>query len=265
MRYDNQSVWCICEMISCVTDEYKAMDDIPEEEVINLVENHLTSTRSTNQDKQASTTRPSSTFFPTSEIFSVGTIKTSSDPVKSQGTSTKRKVGSNATKNNKEKEVIHNQDTPIKRNSVENSTLFQQPSRVIQESVYLSPTNTGEGSETFFATPPENQQQVSNDIPPTVTCTKVRTEQREMEKKGLLQTLTNGEDFPFVSLDDQSSTLSRASKAMKMMSLAPNEEANSLGTLSMGEVSTISRNLRQLSATASRIEKEIENIENGYY
>ena len=81
MRYDNQSVWCICEMISCVTDEYKAMDDIPEDEVINLVETHFTSTKSTNQeDKQARTTRSSSRFYPTSGDISVGTIQTSSDP-----------------------------------------------------------------------------------------------------------------------------------------------------------------------------------------
>ena len=66
---------------------------------------------------------------------------------------------------------------------VEGSKLYQQPSRVIQESVYLSPTNTADGSNPFFSTPPETQKPLSNNIPPTVTCTKVRTEQRIMEKK----------------------------------------------------------------------------------
>ena len=102
--------------------------------------------------------------------------------------------------------------------------MYQHPSRVIQESVYLSPTNTGDGSDHFFSTPPENQNANSSDIPPTVTCTKVRVEQRIIEKcAGLLQKLTNG-DFPLVSEDDEASTLSHTSKAMKMMSLSAPEE-----------------------------------------
>ena len=127
----------------------------------------------------------------------------------------------------------------------------------------MSPTNTADGSNPFFSTPPETQKPLSNDIPPTVTCTKVRTEQRIMEKK--TNQLTNGEDYPFVSADDQSSTLSHTSKAMKMMTLSPNDEAKSLGTLSVEEASTISRNLRELSATASKIDKEIETLRNQYY
>ena len=46
------------------------------------------------------------------------------------------------------------------------------------------------------------------------------------------------------------------------MTLSPNDEAKSLGTLSKEEASTISRNLRELSATASKIDKEIETLRN---
>ena len=38
MKFDDQSIWCTCHLISNVNDGYKAMDDIPEEEVISIVE-----------------------------------------------------------------------------------------------------------------------------------------------------------------------------------------------------------------------------------
>ena len=34
VKFPDQSVWCICEMISHVTDEYKTMDDIDKDEVV---------------------------------------------------------------------------------------------------------------------------------------------------------------------------------------------------------------------------------------
>ena len=155
MRYDNQSIWCVCEMISCVTDEYKAMDDIPEEEVIDVDENHFNSASSTNQENP---TRSSPTFFQTSGNFSVGTIKTSSEPALFQGTKRKGRQNSTTCSHIPKKEVNNNKDTPVKKNTVEGSKLYQQPSRVIQESVYLSPTNTADGSNPFFSTPPETQK-----------------------------------------------------------------------------------------------------------
>ena len=112
MRYDNQSIWCVCEMISCVTDEYKAMDDIPEEEVINVDENHFNSASSTNQENP---TRSSPTFFQTSGNFSVGTIKTSSEPALFQGTKRKGRQNSTTCSHIPKIEVNNNEDTPVKK------------------------------------------------------------------------------------------------------------------------------------------------------
>ena len=41
VKFDDQSIWCTCHLISNVNDGYKAMDDIPEEEVISIVEDYI--------------------------------------------------------------------------------------------------------------------------------------------------------------------------------------------------------------------------------
>ena len=41
VKFDDQSIWYTCHLISNVNDGYKAMDDIPEEEVISIVEDYI--------------------------------------------------------------------------------------------------------------------------------------------------------------------------------------------------------------------------------
>ena len=57
------------------------------------------------------------------------------------------------------------------------STSYNPPSgsKVIQDSVYLSPANESDVTPAFFSTPPETE----TEIPLTVTCTKVKSEQRQ--------------------------------------------------------------------------------------
>ena len=75
----------------------------------------------------------------------------------------------------------------------------------------------------------------------------------------------NFETQTFISndADDDETTFSHTSKAMKMMTTAASDN-KSLGTLSEAEISTISKNLRKLGAAEKRIDEEIEDINENY-
>ena len=206
-------------MISSVDDAYKAMDNIEEEEVINVVENHL------------KVPNPVAEFQMRNSGFSVGTMQKSTTGSKStkQGkrtscdlrkdTSTKPQATAQGSWFNT---TSMDKETPKKDN-----TPYDPPSgsKVIQDSVYLSPTNESDVNPAIFSTPPETE----TEIPLTVTCTKVKSEQRQREKyeKALQIIMGKQQNNPYVSFDEES-TFSHTSKAMKLMTLSePQDDTKS--------------------------------------
>ena len=73
VRFDNQSIWCTCHLISNVSDGYNAMDDIPEEDVINIIEDHV-------KGPAASSTTSKTNEFSAQGSYSVVTVKTFHTP-----------------------------------------------------------------------------------------------------------------------------------------------------------------------------------------
>ena len=107
-------------------------------------------------------------------------------------------------------------------------TSYDPPSgsKVIQDSVYLSPTNESDVTPVLFLTPPETEKE----IPLTVTCTKVKSERRQRGKyeKALKIMMGNQQNNPYVSFDEES-TFSHTSKAMKLMTLSePQDDTKNL-------------------------------------
>ena len=195
MRYEDQSIWCICEMISSIDDAYKAMNDIEEEEVINVVENHF------------KIPNPVAEFLMRNSGFSVGTMQKSTTGSKStkQGkrtscdlrkdTSTKPQATAQGSWFNT---TSMDKETPKKDN-----TSYDPPSgsKVIQDSIYLSTANESDVTPAFFSTPPETEKE----IPLTATCTKGKSEQRQREKseKALQIMMGKQQNKTYVSFDEE--------------------------------------------------------------
>ena len=187
VKFDDQSIWCTCHLISNVSDGYKAMDDIPEEDVINIIEDHY-------KNPSTTSTTSKTNDFSVQGSFSVGTVKTFHTPSTSTPTTAgkSRKYSSEMNKMTplqvKTPTATKKEDqetTPQQKNTLE-YFLKSASSRIIKNSVYLSPTNDSNGpTSEFFSTPPENNKP----IPPTVTCmtttstSKVTTDQRKHEKR----------------------------------------------------------------------------------
>ena len=267
VKFPDQSVWCVCEMISHVTDEYKTMDDIDEEEVvINIVNDHFNHPTTTSPStKRSHPTEQKNTS--SSSNFSIGTIESGSrkGPITR---SAARAMKRSASSTSKDEVDMGKETTPKKNNSsattgrkytYPNTTLDP---KVVEESVYLSPSSSN-GTTTFFSTSPDYENKKEEKKPAEEITCKVRTEQRILEKA--IKMLTGNFDTQtFVSNDDDDeTTFSHTSKAMKMMTTAASDN-KSLGTLSEAEISTISKNLRKLGAAEKRIDEEIEDINENY-
>ena len=269
VRFDDQSFWCTCHLISNVSDGYKAMDDIPEEDVINIIDDHV-------KVPSASSTFSKTNEFSTQGSFSVGTVKTFHTPASrsptAAGKSTNVSSGINPMTPVQEKSPTatkkEHEDTIPQQNNTLEYFLKSASSKIIKNSVYLSPTNNSNGTNSdYFSTPPENKP-----IPPTVTCmtttstNKVRTDQRKREKSGRKKMLRSGKQYGTSSNEstttNDSSIFSRTSKAMKMMVLTDNHHDNkSVGTLSMdGDSGSVSLNLKKLSAAQDKIDNEINDL-----
>ena len=154
VKFDDQSIWCTCHLISNVSDGYKAMDDIPEEDVINIIEDHY-------KNQLTTSTASKTNDFSVQGSFSVGTVKTFHTPSTSTPTTAgkSRKYSSEMNKmtplqeetptaTKKEDEEM----TPQQKNTLE-YFLKSASSRIIKNSVYLSPTNDSNGptSEFFYS------------------------------------------------------------------------------------------------------------------
>ena len=164
------------------------MDDIPEEDVINIIEDHY-------KNPSTTSTTSKTNDFSVQGSFSVGTVKTFHTPSTSTPTTAgkSRKYSSEMNKMTQLQEETptatkkeDEETTPQQKNTLE-YFLKSASSRIIKNSVYLSPTNDSNGpTSEFLSTPPENNKP----IPSTVTCmtttstSKVRTDQRKYEKKG---------------------------------------------------------------------------------
>ncbi len=264
VKFDDQSIWCTCHLISNVNDGYKAMDDIPEEEVINIVEDYI-------KKPTSSIPLKSNDYYSTQGSFSIGTTAKTfyTSPSSSNTTNpSKQQYGhkSPSLKNENIPNVGKEENTtPQQKNTLE-YFLKSASSKIIQNSVFLSPTNKSDGAGSdFFHTPPE----INITVPPTVTCsqqtTKVRSEQRKREKDGQRKVLRSGKEYgtALVTTDDDSSIITHTSKAMKLMTLVEHQNDNtSVGTLSMMDegASTVSSNLRKLNAAENKIDNEINDL-----
>lgn len=274
VKFDDQSIWCTCHLISHVSDGYKAMDDIPEEDVISIKEDYF------KVPSSSSTSSKVNEQFSTQGSFSVGTLRTfctpySSAPKTADKPTKTRPVGLNTMTTLKEETPLtatkekEDENTPHQKNTLA-YFLQSASSKIVQNSVFLSPTNNSNGEDSaFFSTPPETHKPV----PPTVTCltttstSKVRTDQRKREKMTRKKVLRSGKAYgssnTVSSTEDDSSTYSRTSKAMKMMTLSPNNDCDnkSVGTLSMDEgSSSVSLNLKKLNAAQDKIDDEINDL-----